>query len=453
MKARALVSIILAAVICVCVANEAVAQDSPTPRGQGSRSFTLQQALTYARDHAPSVLSAIAQAEAARAQVDVTRSALWPTLSASLGGTASVAQGTNGGVAAIVGVGVPTTSTPTGTLTGVASLDARWTIWDFGRTSSAARAAEAGANAAIADSANARRVAMETVANAFFGVLADQEIVGTADRTVTQRRAQLAITTGLVEVGTHPPIERTRAEVALESALLDLQIARGTLGADLVSLCNALAIDPRTSLSLVAPDPFDAPTELDVAMEHAMHHRSDVQASQARLTQAQESIAATHAGYAPSLAASASIVGRASDTAARTSASASANAGLTLTVPLVDGAISARTRAAQANQEAAQATFDALILSIRATVAQAAISVESARAAFNQSERLVERTAADLAQAQGRYQAGATSILELVDAEAADASARITVVRLRSAWQLSSLRLISAMGELDTLTH
>lgn len=446
-------AILASLVLALAVNSVAAAQDSPPRREQGARNFTLQQALTYARDHAPSVLSAIAQAEAARAQVDVTRSALWPTLSASIGGTASVAQGTNGGVAAIVGVGVPTTSTPTGTLTGVASLDARWTIWDFGRTGSATRAAEASASAAIADSENARRVAMETVANAFFGVLADQEIVGTAERTVTQRRAQLAITSGLVDVGTHPPIERTRSEVALESALLDLQIARGTLAADLVSLCNALAIDPRTLLTLVAPAPIDAPTALDVAMQHAMQHRSDVQASQARLTQAEESIAAAHSAYAPSLSASASVVGRASDTATRTSASASANAGLTLTVPLVDGAITARTRAAQANQEAAQATFDALILNIRATVAQAAISVESARAAFTQSERLVERTAADLAQAQGRYQAGVTSLLELVDAEAADASARLTVVRLRSAWQLSSLRLISAMGELDTLTR
>ncbi|MBK8169687.1 MAG: TolC family protein [Sandaracinaceae bacterium] len=433
-----------------------LAQDGPPrpPRAApGPRAFTLQEALVYARDHAPTVLSAMANAEAARAQVDVTRSSLWPTLSASILGTASIVQGTAGGISAIAGVGVPTSSTPTGNLTGVASLDARWTIWDFGRTRAATRAAEAGVEAAVADSVNSRRVAMEAVANAFFNVLSDQETVVVSERTLAQRRAQLEITTGLVEIGTRPPIERTRSQVAYDSAALDLQIARGTLAADIVALCNALAIDPRTQITLVPPPNLDVPTDLDAALERAMHHRADVQAAQARVAQAEESVSSTNAAYAPSIAASASFAGRATDTASRTSASATATGGISLNIPIIDGAISARTRAAEANRDAAQQSFDALILNIRATIAQAAISVTSARAAMEQSARLEESAAADLLQAQGRYQAGVTSLLELVDAQAGDANARVTVVRLRAAWQLANVRLLSALGELETLTR
>nr|MBP6834176.1 TolC family protein [Deltaproteobacteria bacterium] len=68
-----------------------------------------------------------------------------------------------------------------------------------------------------------------------------------------------------------------------------------------------------------------------------------------------------------------------------------------------------------------------------------------------QSERLAAGTAANLELATGRYQGGAAPLLEVVDAQAADASARIAVVRARLNLALSRAQLLAATGRLERL--
>jgi outer membrane protein TolC len=137
------------------------------------------------------------------------------------------------------------------------------------------------------------------------------------------------------------------------------------------------------------------------------------------------------------------------ETTANGSATGSASAFITFSAPLVDESIGARIRASEAQRDAQDASVAQLLLSVRTSAVQAAVSVRNARAALAQGEELARQAEANLAQARGRYEAGAASYLELVDAEAADAGARITVVRLRAATDLAKLQLLAATGRLD----
>ena len=70
-----------------------------------------------------------------------------------------------------------------------------------------------------------------------------------------------------------------------------------------------------------------------------------------------------------------------------------------------------------------------------------------------QAERLAEVAAANLEQAAGRYEQGAAALLELVDAQAADASARIAVLRARLSAMTSRAQLLAATGDLESISR
>jgi outer membrane protein TolC len=92
-------------------------------------------------------------------------------------------------------------------------------------------------------------------------------------------------------------------------------------------------------------------------------------------------------------------------------------------------------------------------LQVRAAAVQAAINLRASRVSLEQAERLVANAAANLDQATGRYQSGAAPLLETIDAQAADAGARITVVRARLALQIAQVNLLIATGDLERLVR
>jgi len=79
---------------------------------------------------------------------------------------------------------------------------------------------------------------------------------------------------------------------------------------------------------------------------------------------------------------------------------------------------------------------------------QAAIAVRTARDTVQRAERLAAGAAANLEQAQGRYEAGAAPLLELLDAQTQDTTARLAVIQARMRLGQSHVRLLGATGRL-----
>ncbi len=423
-------------------APAALAQTQPAPPME----LTLADALRRAAADPPAVRVALARAESARAQIDQASAGYYPTVTAS--GSASLGFTDQPVLANLRYQSV--------TMGLNAGITARVPIYDFGRTGNAVTAATRGSAAAREDVRTARVQAMSAVASAYLTVLSDQEAVNAARAVLEQREAHLRIAEGLVNAGARPPIERTRAQIDLEAGRLDLTSAETRARNDRATLAVALGMDPLRDLTL-APLP-DALLTVDDDPAHAaaiaVEHRPEFAAARARVAQAEAQYAQTRAGRLPILSAQGSASVNYSERLTGQGAfglSEQVQGSVNLTWPLYDPSVGANTRAAEANVSSARETLLQQSLTVRSAAAQAAISLQGARLSREQSERYAVTAAANLDQATGRYQGGAAPMLELVDAQAADASARYAVIRARLAEQIARVTLLTAMGDLDRL--
>ncbi len=188
----------------------------------------------------------------------------------------------------------------------------------------------------------------------------------------------------------------------------------------------------------------------------AVANRPEFAAARQRLAQAESQASAARSGRLPTLAAQASGTVNYSERLQGQGAfgiSEQLQGAVTLSWPVFDPTVQANVRVADANVTTARETLAQQSLQVRAAAVQAAINLHAARLTLDQSERLAATAAANLDQATGRYQAGAAPLLELVDAQAADASARYTVVRARLAFQIARVNLLTATGEIERLAR
>ncbi|MBI5512863.1 MAG: TolC family protein [Deltaproteobacteria bacterium] len=416
---------------------------------QAPRTVTYEQALRLAAGRAPSVIAARARARAVAAQEDVARAGYLPSLTLGANGNLGFAQ-----IPQRVGaMGADVVSFSFLSLAGDSALNGRLNLYDFGRTANAVRAAELGSEASRQDARAALRQSLLGASVAYFTALADREVLSNIRATVAQREAHLRIAQGLVGAGTRPPIEALRAELNLEAARLDLTVAEANARGDLAGLAAALGLEPTELLEVVPVE--DPPAEDDDpidAAERALRERPELSAARIRAVQAEVQAETARAGRLPTLSATASASLRYTTVLngqGTPGPTTQISGGLAFTWPLFDPTVRANVVSADANAVAARASAEQVSLTVRAEATQAAIAVQAARSARDQSLRLAAAAAANLEQAAGRYAQGATGLLELVDAQAADASARISVVRARVNLLLARARMEAATGALE----
>lgn len=412
----------------------------------------LREVLLRARADPPTVRNALSRVTLASAQISSARAGYFPTVTLSTSPSIGITDRPFLPATAISAAQRLQSSSVSVDL----SLQARITLWDFGRTAANVRTAELGHDAAREDFRLSALQSMSAATAAFVTVLNDNEAVSAAESIVTQREAHYRIADGLVTAGTRPPIERVRAQIDLETARIDLTVARSRAQLDTAALASALGLDPLRSLDIVPmPDTaLDTDEDPARAADAAVLSRPEFAGARARLAQAQSQQSAASAAFRPTL--SATVNGSASYNEVLAGRGLgglgeNASAGVSLSWAVFDPTVRANLAAAEANVSSARAALDAQTLTVRTAAAQAAITVHNARVTLDQSQQLRRVSAANLELASGRYQAGAAPVLELVDAEAADAAARIAVVRARLNLQLSRLQLLSATGALEHL--
>jgi outer membrane protein TolC len=166
------------------------------------------------------------------------------------------------------------------------------------------------------------------------------------------------------------------------------------------------------------------------------------------VAQSAKQLEAARAGYRPLLTANGSIGGRYANHVTSDALSAQGSASVVLSVPFFDPAVSANVQANEASVAEARAELARESLNVRTEAVQAAIAVSTARATLAQAERVATGAATTLTQAQGRYASGSAPLVELLDVQAADATARLGVVRARFGVELATVQLLAATGKL-----
>jgi outer membrane protein TolC len=254
-----------------------------------------------------------------------------------------------------------------------------------------------------------------------------------------------------LRVGTATPADRLQARTAHAQAVLNRISAEGAVKTTQGTLANVIGADPTRPLVL-APLPPAAPGagfEADVArlIEEARTRRPDLAAAEAQFRAAQANIDAAKAAHLPTLSLG---VGAGRSQIAGQSAFDSSSIGLTVSIPIFSGfSTTYRVQAAEAQADIQAARREQVRLQVALDVWNAYANLATATQSVKTAADLLESAAQSERAAAGRYRAGVGSILDLLAAQAALASARQQRIQADTSWFVSRTTLAQAMGALD----
>ncbi len=411
------------------------------------RTLTLEEALEAARAHQPQLQQASAATEAARARADEARASLLPQLNGTVGYERSTANfvsrpgsvpkqfaGTTGG------------SFQTYNFFS-ASVSVSQLVYDFGQSTSRYGAARASAQAQEHSQTNTLLQVLLNVRTAYFNARAAKALVTVAEETLANQRRHLEQIQGFVEVGTRPEIDLAQARTDTANAKVQLINAQNGYETAKATLNQAMGVESGTDYDVADETVGPVTNEgapLDTLLAEALAARPDYAALKSQVVSQQRTLRSLRGAYWPSLGVSSGV----SDAGNSLGALAwNWNAMATLSWPIFQGgATRARVDEAAANLVGAEAQATLLRQQVRLQVTQAQLDVRAASAALGAANEAAENAKLRLALAEGRYQTGIGSIIELGDAQLALTSAEAQVVQADYNLASARARLLNALG-------
>lgn len=435
--AHALVCISIAALVA---APHAAAAEAPAPRVVR----TLDECVAIALRQHPSIGAADSDVEAGRARIGQARSGYLPQLSGAWSADRSKSSFSSrtGGPSDTAG-GAVARQEAFNFYQGSVSLSQ--TLFDFGQTLAAIRAAQARTDSLAADADSTRQQIVLEVKQSFFGLLAARRLAAVAEETVRSNEQQLAQARGRNEVGFAPRLDVTRSEVQLASAELDRLSARNNVAVAEVTLQNALGSDGPIVFELedVLEDPVVDPEERD-ALSRAYEHRPELRALLAQQRAAEQDVAQHQRELLPSVRGSASYGGSSSEFPLEEQWTV----GAAVEVPIFDGGLTlSRVSESKALLHSLHFEQQRLRQQIALEVRTALLDVRRTAEAIRVTARAVGQARENLELAEGRYQTGVGNVIELVDAQRVRTSADADSVSALYDHRIAIARLEEAIGE------
>ncbi|MEO8331456.1 MAG: TolC family protein [Gallionella sp.] len=268
-------------------------------------------------------------------------------------------------------------------------------------------------------------------------------------------RESFAAAEARYRAGSATPADKLQAQTAYSQSTLNRITADGNLKNAQGSLANMLGLDANRKISLISantmpiPDNFEG--DINTLIEEARQHRPDLQAAAAQVKAAQASADAARSSDKPSISLSAST--NQIDIAGTPSRGSSI--GINLNVPIFSGyAPTYRVRAAEAQVEAKNAQLEQLRLQVALDVWTAYQHLNTATQSLRTTADLLNSAEQSERVALGRYKAGVGSMLDVLNAQSALASARQQRIQSTFDWNINRATLAQAMGNLDaSLLH
>ncbi len=314
-------------------------------------------------------------------------------------------------------------------------VPSRWVQWSH------ASDAVAVARASLQD---AQRGVTLLAARAYLAILAQKRAVDVSRRAVATAAAHFEFARARRAGGVGNALDEARSDQQLASAQVQLENA-------LIGLARA---QEALGIATGADRPLDAGGEPDLRLavaspeallREAEASRADVRAARERADAARRVARDSWADWLPSL----SAVGQTflQDPPTLATPHDGWQAQLVLSVPLFEGGLRTGQRRERLALEAeAAAQLTGLTRQARSEVRSALSALQHAEAALEQSRRGAERAQAALALVSQAYRAGATTSLDVVDAEQRARDADTAAVVAEDAVRQGRLDLLSAAG-------
>jgi outer membrane protein len=439
-------------VAIVTATSSGLAADEPAPRV-----LRLEDALSTALEHQPTVLEARAQTEAAAGRVEQARAPYLPQVtgtasyqrvhtSSSAGGgvSATTTTTTTGGMP----TGVPTGFSSVGTLNRFqAGVSASQLIWDFGTTIDRTKAATQSRDAQQYSERTAKQQAMLQVRQSFFQAHEQRSLITVAHEAIANQERHLAQIQGFVEQGIRPEIDLAQARTDLANARVQLINAQTAYTTAKAQLNQAMGVQGPLDFD-VSDEPLPAVAEENEPVTRlasiAAESRPELRALERQERAAELTLSAIHGQYGPTLSAQGAVseFGNSLD-----AMGFNWNAGVFLNWPIFQGGLTVgQSREARANIDVAKAQITQQQLQIRVDVETASLAVQAARVVISAAADATLNAREQLRLAEGRYESGVGSIIELNDAQLALQNAEAQSVQAETSLALARAQLLLALG-------
>lgn len=405
-----------------------------------AQSLTLAQILDVALRNSPITRESWWQARSAAANLGVQLAAYFPELDAQLGFGTTQSVSTGGGAESR-----QTAFGPSFTL--------NYLLLDFGGRRANAESARQTLIAADFSHNSTFNDVVLNVERAYYQYLDAKALLAAEQVSLNEARTNLDSAVQRRQAGVATIADELQARTALAQAELNVE----TLEGQIQTLRGALA----TSMGLPATLPFDVgslpaevPAEqaakaIEPLLDHAMAGRPDLDAARARALAASADAARARAELLPKLNLQGTYghLNYVQSTPGPFGSSYSAN--LLLTYPLFDGsARRARLQQARADEQVARARVEDLEQQVILQVFTDFYSLRTAGQRIATSRSLVASAQQNEDAAAARYRAGVGSILDLLTAQSAIASARGQEVQARADWFQALAQLAHDAGGL-----
>lgn len=330
-----------------------------------------------------------------------------------------------------------------------AAVDVGWEIDLFGRLRSAAGAAAARARAVEADESAVRLAVSAEIAHAWFALNGAREELRLARTVIDNRRATLDLVLRRTRAGYSAPLDEARARAELAAAESSLPehesaVARAThrlavlLGASPSSFEAPLASAPAPrALSLRLPEPAQWAAQ-----------RPDLQAAEARLQAQSLDVESVRAEFLPRLTIT-GVLGVVAGSLSGLGAAGGASwfVAPSVSVPLFDrGRIDARLQAARAGEREALLHYRQRVLLATEEVENALVHVRQGQLRLAALQERARQAGAAEGLARKRFEAGASDLLELLDAQRSAQQAELGLVAALAEQQQRIVALQRALG-------
>ena len=418
--------------------SPATALAVPPDLKQRIQALTLGDVVDLALRNNPATRASWAQARAAADLLGSARGQYYPTID----GAATLSR-TKTATTNAVSAGLRTQYGP--------SVSLNYLLLDFGgRSGSVETARQTAFAASLLHNATLQNTVLQAE-SAYFTYMATLALLGAEHSAIDEARANLTAAQQRFKVGLATIADVLQAKTALSQEQLNLETIQGNLQAARGGIAAALGLPANLPFDL-APLPGPIPVGLlkrsvDSVINDALLNRPDLAAARAQAAAAAAQIRVARSAALPSLTLGSN--GARTYSNSRIFSGPSYGVTLGLSIPIFNGfSYQYDVAAARAQADAIAALADQTRQDVVTQVFVSYYALETAEARVATADDLLTNALQSVQVAAGRYREGVGSIIDLLTAQTALASARAQQVQSRWQWYTSLAQLARDVGVL-----
>ena len=411
---------------------------TPSARSPTGQLLTISDAVRIGLENHPRIKSANERIGTAQAQLGQSMAAYYPKIDLSNRYQTSQSSSDGGDDHA------------TDTFSSIASLNL--ILYNFGKREASVQSARETLGAEQQNYASTSQDIALAIKTAYYVYLATQALVNVRKETVRSRELLVRQARGFFEVGTRAKIDVARAEANLYSAQADLIATENGVKIAWVTLRNAMG-SPRLPEQPVAEDSPEVEFSMNLAGARnvAFESRTELKSFEAQRRSSDQLIANARRSHLPDLIFDATYGRRHVSDQPHLNTfplQPTWSVQLSFNIPIFDGfRTTQRVEETLHNYYRVRADEEDRRQSIALEVEQSYLRVVETQERIKATESAAKAAKENLDLAQGRYQVGVGSIIEVTDAETLYTDAQTTYVRTVYEYKIADAQLARAMGD------